>query len=115
MSKKKCNKKNKKQTEIDNNELLVSKLNSELSHKKEIDRHIDAALMDSEKMYIAEKHMAASKQMEEDRKLGLFGDYPEINSALHRNYNSLLKIENLRNNEVIPDDFIVLSKNNKKE
>ena len=71
--------------------------------------------MDSEKMYIAEKHMAASKQMEEDRKLGLFGDYPEINSALHRNYNSLLKIENLRNNEVIPDDFIVLSKNNKKE
>ncbi len=112
MSKKKCN---KKQTEIDNNELLVSKLNSELSHKKEIDRHIDAALMDSEKMYIAEKHMAASKQMEEDRKLGLFGDYPEINSALHRNYNSLLKIENLRNNEVIPDDFIVLSKNNKKE
>jgi hypothetical protein len=47
--------------------------------------------------------------MEEDRKLGLFGDYPEINSALHRNYNSLIKIENLRKNEVIPDDFIGIS------
>ena len=101
-SKKIFDKKNKKQKEINDNELLVAKLNSELSNKKEIDRHIDAALIDSVKM-------------EEDRKLGLFGDYPEINSALYRNYNSLLKIENLRNNEVIPDDFIVLSKNNKKE
>ena len=114
-SKKTFDKKNKKQKEINDNQLLVAKLNSELSNKKEIDRHIDAALIDSEKMYIAEQNMTASKQMEEDRKLGLFGDYPEINSALYRNYNSLLKIENLRNNEVIPDDFIVLSKNNKKE
>jgi len=39
----------------------------------------------------------------------LFGDYPEINSALDRNYDNLLKIENLRKNEVIPDDFVRIS------
>jgi len=108
-SKKIFDKKNKKQKEINDNQLLVARLNSELNSKREHDRHIDAAIIDSEKIYIAEQHMAASKQMEEDRKLGLFGDYPEIKSALHRNYHSLLKIENLRKNEVIPDDFIQFS------
>jgi ATP-dependent 26S proteasome regulatory subunit len=108
-SKKMFDKKNKKQKEINDNQLLVARLNSELSNKREQDRHIDAALIDSEKMYKSEQDMSASKQMEEDRKLGLFGDYPEINSALHRNYNSLIKIENLRKNEVIPDDFIGIS------
>ena len=102
-------KKNKKEKEINDNQLLVATLNSKLSNKREQDRHIDAALIDSEKMYKSEQDMCASKQMEEDRKLGLFGDYPEINSALHRNYNSLIKIENLRKNEVIPDDFIGIS------
>jgi hypothetical protein len=108
-SKKKFDKKNKKQKEMNDNQVLVAKLNSELSNKRDNDRQVDAALIDSEKMYIAERNMAPSKQMEEDRKLGLFGDYPEINSALNRNYNSLLKIENLRKNEVIPDDFIRIS------
>ena len=108
-SKKMFDKKNKKEKEINDNQLLVARLNSELSNKREQDRHIDAALIDSEKMYKSEQDMCASKQMEEDRKLGLFGDYPEINSALHRNYNSLIKIENLRKNEVIPDDFIGIS------
>ena len=108
-SKKMFDKKNKKEKEINDNQLLVATLNSKLSNKREQDRHIDAALIDSEKMYKSEQDMSASKQMEEDRKLGLFGDYPEINSALHRNYNSLIKIENLRKNEVIPDDFIVIS------
>ena len=108
-SKKMFDKKNKKEKEINDNQLLVARLNSELSNKREQDRHIDAALIDSEKMYKSEQDMSASKQMEEDRKLGLFGDYPEINSALHRNYNSLIKIENLRKNEVIPDDFIGIS------
>ena len=37
-SKKTFDKKNKKQKEINDNELLVAKLNSELSNKKEIDR-----------------------------------------------------------------------------
>ena len=110
-SKKMFNKKNKKEKEINDNELLVAKLNSILTNKRETDRHVDAALIDSEKLYIAEEHMSASKQMEEDRKLGLFGDYPEINSAIHRNYNSLLKIDNLRKNEVIPDNFIHISSN----
>ena len=108
-SKKMFDKKNKKEKEINDNQLLVATLNSKLSNKREQDRHIDAALIDSEKMYKSEQDMCASKQMEEDRKLGLFGDYPEINSALHRNYNSLIKIENLRKNEVIPDDFIGIS------
>ena len=112
-SKKKFDKKNKKQKEINDNQVLVAKLNSELSIKRDNDRHIDAAIIDSKKLYIAERDMAPSKQMEEDRKLGLFGDYPEINSALNRNYNSLLKMElnidNLRKNEVIPDDFIHIS------
>ena len=108
-SKKMFDKKNKKEKEINDNQLLVATLNSKLSNKREQDRHIDAALIDSEKMYKSEQDMSASKQMEEDRKLGLFGDYPEINSALHRNYNSLIKIENLRKNEVIPDDFIGIS------
>ena len=90
-SKKKFDKKNKKQKEMNDNQVLVAKLNSELSNKRDNDRQVDAALIDSEKMYIAERNMAPSKQMEEDRKLGLFGDYPEINSALNRNYNSLLK------------------------
>ncbi len=106
-------KKNKKQKEINDNQMLVAKLNSELSDKRDNDRQVDAALIDSKKLYIAERNMAPSKQMEEDRKLGLFGDYPEINSALNRNYNSLLKMElkidNLRKNEVIPDDFIRIS------
>ena len=105
-SKKMFDKKNKKEKEINDNQLLVATLNSKLSNKREQDRHIDAAIIDSEKIYKSEQDMCASKQMEEDRKLGLFGDYPEINSALHRNYNSLLKIENVRKNEVIPDDFI---------
>ena len=100
---------NKKQKEIYDNQLLVAKLNSELSNKRDNDRHVDAALIDSEKLYIAEKNMAASKQMEEDRQLGLFGDYPEMNSALDRNYDTLLKIDNLRKNEVIPDDFVRIS------
>ena len=104
---------NKKQKEKYDNQLLVAKLNSELSNKRDNNRHVDAALIDSKKLYIAEQHMAASKQMEEDRKLGLFGDYPEINSALNRNYNTLLKIDNLRKNEVIPDDFIRISGNKK--
>ncbi len=108
-SKKMFDKKNKKEKELNDNQLLVATLNSKLSNKREQDRHIDAALIDSEKMYKSEQDMSASKQMEEDRKLGLFGDYPEINSALHRNYNSLIKIENLRKNEVIPDDFIGIS------
>ena len=108
-SKKIFDKKNKKQKEINDNQLLVARLNSELNSKRENDRHIDAAIIDSGKIYIAEQHMAASKQMEEDRKLGLFGDYPEIKSALRRNYHTLLKIENLRKNEVIPDDFIQFS------
>lgn len=108
-SKKMFDKKNKKEKELNDNQLLVATLNSKLSNKREQDRHIDAALIDSEKMYKSEQDMCASKQMEEDRKLGLFGDYPEINSALHRNYNSLIKIENLRKNEVIPDDFIGIS------
>jgi hypothetical protein len=112
-SKKMFDKTNKKQKEINDNQLLVATLNSELKSKRENDRHIDAAIIDSEKLYIAEQHMAASKQMEQDRKLGLFGDYPEINSALHRNYNTLLKIDNLRKNEVIPDDFIQMSRNDK--
>ena len=102
-------KKNKKQKEINDNQVLVAKLNSELSSKRDNDRHVDAALMDSSKLYKVEKHIAASRQMEEDRQLGLFGDYPEINSALDRNYDNLLKIENLRKNEVIPDDFVRIS------
>ena len=108
-SKKKFDKKNKKQKEINDNQVLVAKLNSELSSKRDNDRHVDAALMDSSKLYKVEKHIAASRQMEEDRQLGLFGDYPEINSALDRNYDNLLKIENLRKNEVIPDDFVRIS------
>ena len=113
-SKKKFDKKNKKQKEMNDNQVLVAKLNSELSNKRDNDRHVDAAIIDSEKLYIAEQHMVASKQMEEDRKLGLFvDDYPEINSALNRNYGSLLKIENIRKNEVIPDDFIRISGGNK--
>ena len=108
-SKKKFDKKNKKQKEINDNQVLVAKLNSELSNKRDNDRHVDAALMDSSKLYKVEEHIAASRQMEEDRQLGLFGDYPEINSALDRNYDNLLKIENLRKNEVIPDDFVRIS------
>jgi len=118
-SKKKFDKKNKKQKDMNDNQVLVSKLNSELSNKRDNNRHVDAALIDSEKLYIAERDMAPSKQMEEDRKLGLFGDYPEINSALNRNYDSLLtmelKMDNLRKNEVIPDDFIRISGDSKKK
>ena len=51
--------------------------------------------------------------MEQDRQLGLFGDYPEIKSALDRNYNSLLRIDNLRKNEVIPDNFVHISDKDK--
>ena len=93
-SKKMFDKKNKKEKEINDNQLLVATLNSELSNKRDNDRQVEAALMDSSKLYEAEKHIAASKQMEKDRQLGLFGDYPEMNSALNRNYNSLLKIDN---------------------
>ena len=88
------------------NDELVVKLNSELSMRREYNRHIDAALIDSEKLNVAEKDINSVKQMEEHRKLGLFGDYPEINSALNRNSDTLLRIENLRKNEVIPDNFI---------
>ena len=108
-SKKIFDKKNKKQIEVYDNQVLVATLNSELSNKRDNDRHVEAALMDSGKLYKAEKHIAAYRQMEEDRQLGLFGDYPEINSALDRNYGNLLKIENLRKNEVIPDDFVRIS------
>ena len=108
-SKKKFDIKNKKQKEVYDNQVLVAKLNSELSNKRDNDRHVEAALMDSSKLYSAEQNVAASIQMEEDRQLGLFGDYPEIKSALNRNYDSLLKIDNLRKNEVIPDDFVRIS------
>jgi len=95
------------------NQVLVAKLNSELDDKKEYERHIEAALMDSKKMHAVEETLAACKQMEEDRKLGFFGDYPEINSALNRNNDYLLRINNLRKNEVIPDDFVRISSTNK--
>lgn len=110
-SKKEFDKKNRKQRGHLDNQELVAKLNSQLSHKRENERHLEAALMDSEKLYLAEKNQDSSKQMEQDRQLGLFGDYPEINSALDRNYNSLLKIDNLRKNEVIPDNFVHISNN----
>ena len=105
--------KNNKKTQLYDNQVLVAKLNSELDDKKTYERHIEAALMDSKKIHVVEKNMAASKQMEEDRKLGFFGDYPEINSALNRNNNYLLRIENLRKNEVIPDDFVRISSSTK--
>jgi len=104
--------KNNKKTQLYDNQVLVAKLNSELDDKKEHERHIEAALMDSKKMHTVEENLAASKQMEEDRKLGFFGDYPEINSALNRNNDYLLRINNLRKNEVIPDDFVRISSTN---
>jgi len=113
ISKKKFNKKNKIKKDLYDNQVLVAKLNSELDDKKEYERHIEAALMDSKKMHAVEENIAASKQMEEDRKLGFFGDYPEINSALNRNNDYLLRINNLRKNEVIPDDFVRISSTNK--
>ena len=105
--------KNNKKKQLYDNQVLVAKLNSELDDKKTYERHIEAALMDSKKMHAVEENLAASKQMEEDRKLGFFGDYPEINSALNRNNDYLLRINNLRKNEVIPDDFVRISSTNK--
>lgn len=113
MSKKEFDKKNRKQQALLDNQELVAKLNSQLSHKRENERHLEAALIDSEKLHSAEKNQDSAKQMEKDRQLGLFGDYPEINSALDRNYNSLLRIDNLRKNEVIPDNFVSISNNDK--
>ena len=113
-SKKEFDKKNRKQQALLDNQELVAKLNSQLSHKRENERHLEAALIDSEKLYLAEKNQDSSKQMEQDRQFGLFGDYPEINSALDRNYNSLLRIDNLRKNEVIPDNFVHISNNDNK-
>jgi len=104
--------KNNKKTQLHDNQLLVAKLNSELDDKKTYERHIEAALMDSKKIHAVEENLAASKQMEEDRKLGFFGNYPEINSALNRNNDYLLRINNLRKNEVIPDDFVRISNTN---
>ena len=112
-SKKEFDKKNRKQQALLDNQELVAKLNSQLSHKRENKRHLEAALIDSEKLHSAEKNQDSAKQMEKDRQLGLFGDYPEINSALDRNYNSLLRIDNLRKNEVIPDNFVSISNNDK--
>ncbi len=91
----------------------MAKLNSQLSCKRENDRHQEAALIDSKKLHSSEKNLDSAKQMEQDRQLGLFGDYPEINSDLNRNYNSLLRIDNLRKNEVIPDNFVHISDSNK--
>ena len=105
--------KNNKKTQFHDNQLLVAKLNSELDDKKTYERHIEAALMDSKKIHAVEENLAASKQMEEDRKLGFFGNYPEINSAINRNNDYLLRINNLRKNEVIPDDFVRISNNTK--
>ncbi len=62
-SKKMFDKKNKKEKEINDNQLLVATLNSKLSNKREQDRHIDATIIDSEKMYKSEQDMCASKQM----------------------------------------------------
>ena len=104
--------KNNKKTQFHDNQLLVAKLNSELDDKKTYERHIEAALMDSKKIHAVEENLAASKQMEEDRKLGFFGNYPEINSAINRNNDYLLRINNLRKNEVIPDDFVRISNTN---
>ena len=112
-SKKEFDKKNRKQQALLDNQELVAKLNSQLSHKRENKRHLEAAFIDSEKLHSAEKNQDSVKQMEKDRQLGLFGDYPEINSALDRNYNSLLRIDNLRKNEVIPDNFVSISNNDK--
>ena len=112
-SKKEFDKKNRKQQALLDNQELVAKLNSQLSHKRENERYLEAALIDSEKLYSAEKNQDSSKQMEQDRQLRLFGDYPEINSALDRNYNSLLRIDNLRKNEVIPDNFVHISDSDK--
>lgn len=112
-SKKEFDKKNRKQQALLDKQELLAKLNSQLSHKRENERHLEAALIDSEKLYSAEKNQDSAKQMEQDRQLGLFGDYPEINSALDRNYNSLLRIDNLRKNEVIPDNFVHISDSDK--
>ena len=113
-SKKEFDKKNRKQQALLDNQELVAKLNSQLSHKRENERHLEAALIDSEKLYSAEKNQDSVKQMEHDRQLGLFGDYHEINSALDRNYNTLIRIGNLRKNEVIPDNFVHISNNDNK-
>lgn len=113
-SKKEFDKKNRKQQALLDNQELVAKLNSQLSHKRENERHLEAALIDSEKLYSAEKNQDSDKQMEQDRQLGLFGDYHEINSALDRNYNTLIRIGNLRKNEVIPDNFVHISNNDNK-
>jgi hypothetical protein len=86
--------------------LLVARLNSELDHRKATERHVEAALMDSERLHKAEKDVAAAQQMEVDRREGLFGDYPEMNTALDRNQDYLLRVDNLRKNEVIPDGFV---------
>ena len=112
-SKKEFDKKNRKQQALLDNQELVAKLNSQLSYKRENDRHQEAALIDSKKLNSAERNLDSAKQMEQDRQLGLFGDYPEINSALNRNYNSLLRIDNLRKNEVIPDNFVHISDSDK--
>ena len=108
----KISKKNKK-IQLYDNQVLVAKLNSELDNKKTYERHIEAALMDSKIIQAVEENLAAAKQMEKDRKLGFFGDYPEIKSALNRNNDYLLRINNLRKNEVIPDDFVRISSTNK--
>ena len=113
-SKKEFDKKNREQQALLDNQELVAKLNSQLSHKRENERHLEAALIDSEKLHSAEKNQDSATQMEQDRQLGLFGDYPEINSALDRNYNSLLRIDNLRKNDVIPDNFVHISNNDNK-
>lgn len=112
-SKKEFDKKNRKQQALLDNQELVAKLNSQLSHKRENERHLEAALIDSEKLHSAEKNQDSAKQMEQDRQLRLFGDYPEINSALDRNYNTLIRIGNLRKNEVIPDNFVHISDSDK--
>ena len=57
ISKNKFDKTNKKQKDIYDNQVLVAKLNSELSNIKDNDRHVDAALIDSDKLYLAEQHM----------------------------------------------------------
>ena len=106
MSKKKFNKKNRKQKEVYNNQMLVAKLNSELDNKRVVDRHMEAAVMDSNKLYEAEKHIAAAQQMEVDKREGLFGNYPEMKVALNRNSDYLMRVRNLRKNEVIPDGFV---------
>jgi len=87
-------------------QLLVARLNSELDHRKAAERHVDAAVIDSKRLHEAEKDIAAAQQMEADRRDGLFGDYPEMNTALDRNSDYLLRVDNLRKNEVIPDGFV---------